>query len=142
MSIVKDLHNNIKVTSAFAPAAAVTGNTAQVSSVLTRGQFAAVELVGILGTNADADMTLTLLVEDSPDNSSFTAVDDAFLLGTEAGVALDFADDGVSFKIGYIGQQKYVRATITPANNTGNQFLAGMWIESCPRKAPQSTQAA
>ena len=136
-----DLHNNIKCTTAFAPKAAVTDNTAQVSTIVDTNGFLATELVGVLGTNADSDMTYTVLVEDG-DNSALSdnaAVDDAYLLGVEA-MGLDFADDGVTFKIGYKGPKRYVRVTITPANNTGNVFLAGAWVQARGRKGPYSTQ--
>ena len=55
-------------------------------------------------------------------------------------MGLDFADDNKAFKIGYIGPKRYVRVTITPANNTGNAFIAGGWLLGNPRKLPQSDQ--
>jgi hypothetical protein len=36
--------------------------------------------------------------------------------------------DNLIKKIGYIGGKRYVQATITPTNNTGNVFLAALWI--------------
>jgi len=136
-----DLHNNVKCTTAFAPKAAVTDNTAQVSNIVDTAGFGSLELVGILGSNADADMTYTVLIEHGDDASltDAAAVDDAFLLGVEA-MSLDYTSDNKTFKIGYCGDKRYVRATVTPANNTGNVFLAGAWIQGHPRKSPQSTQ--
>jgi hypothetical protein len=67
-------------------------------------------------------------------------VADAYLLGTELGAAPDFDDDNKVGKIGYIGPKRYVRVTITPANNTGNIFLAGVWVQGVPRTAPQAAQ--
>ncbi len=136
-----DLHNNIKCSTAIAPAAAVTNDTAFVSAIVDTANFGSCEFVGLLGTNADADMTYTVLVEDG-DSSTLAdnvAVADEFLLGVEA-MGLDYADDGKCFKIGYIGPKRYVRVTITPANNTGNAFVAGAWILGHPRKLPQDTQ--
>ena len=140
--MLRDMHNTVKYSLAMPPKAAVTDNTAFVSEICDTANFGSVEFVGIHGTNADADATYTILVEDG-DNASLTdnaAVDDAYLLGTEAGAAIDFADDNTTFKIGYIGPKRYVRVTVTPANNTGNAFIAGIWVQGHPRVHPQSTQ--
>ena len=136
-----DLHNNIKCSTAIAPAAATTDNTAFVSAIVDTANFGSCEFVGLLGTNADADMTYTVLVEDG-DSSTLgdnAAVADDYLLGVEA-MGLNYASDGKCFKIGYCGPKRYVRVTITPANNTGNAFCAGVWILGHPRVLPQSTQ--
>jgi len=38
---------------------------------------------------------------------------------------------------GYIGARRYIRATVTPANNAaGNIFIAGMWVQGHPASAP------
>src|SRR5688500_16659337 len=113
-----DLHNNIKVSQAEPPIAARTDNTPIVSTILDTAGFASAEFVGNFGTNTDADVTFTVLVEDGDDASlsDAAAVPDAHLLGVEA-MGLDFADDDKVFKIGYIGPKRYVRVTITPANN-------------------------
>ncbi len=139
--MMHDLHNNIKCSLAEPPVAAVTDDTAFVSSILDTANFGSAEFVGIFGTNTDANATFTVLVEDG-DNSSLTdnaAVDDVFLLGVEA-MSLDFADDNSVFKIGYIGPKRYVRVTVTPSGNSGNIFFAGIWIQGHPRKGPLSTQ--
>lgn len=137
-----DLHNNIKCSRGISPAAATTDNTAFVSQICDTANFGSCEFVFIVGSIADADVSFTVLVEDG-DNASLTdnaAVNDVFLLGTEAGAAPGYADDNKVFKIGYIGPKRYVRVTITPANNTGNIFLAGVWVQGHPRVGPQSAQ--
>jgi hypothetical protein len=53
-----------------------------------------------------------------------------------------FADDGVCRKIGYVGTQPYLRATVTPANNTGNMFLGGVWILGNPSRQPTANPPA
>lgn len=134
---MRDLANNLHLQPAFAPKAAVTDNTAQVSSTCDRAGFDSVMLAYILGTNADSDMTYTLLVEDSTTGSgSWVAVDDIYLIGTEALGSADFNDDGEVRKIGYVGPKRYVRATITPANNTGNVFIGGVWVLGHAAKVP------
>ena len=147
-----DLHNNIKASRGMSPVAATTDNTAYVSQILDTAGFGSAEFVGILGSIADADVTFTVLVEhgDQSNLSDAAAVDDAYLLGTEAGTvtagaavsgaAPGFADDNKTFKFGYKGPKRYVRVTVTPASNSGNIFLAGVWIQGHPRVKPQSTQ--
>lgn len=147
-----DLHNRIKASRGISPAAATTDNTAFVSQIIDTDGFNSCEFVGILGSVADADVTFVVLVEDGNDSglSDNAAVADQYLLGTEAGTvtagsalsgaAPGFADDNKTFKIGYKGPKRYVRVTITPAANTGNIFLAGIWLLGHPKRANQTTQ--
>lgn len=136
-----DLHNNILVSRGLSPVVAGTDNTAYVSQIIDTANFSATEFALMIGANTDADATFTVLVEDG-DNSSLTdnaAVADAYLLGTEAGASFDFADDNETRKIGYIGPKRYVRVTVTPANNgAGNIYMAGVWIQAGARKGPQA----
>lgn len=147
----KDLHNNVRFSRAISPIAAVTDNTAFVSEILDCANFEQNEFVGLMGSIADVNVTFTLLVDDG-DNSALSdaaAVDDAYLLGTEAGTvtsgaaasggAPGFADDNKTFKIGYIGPKRYIRVTLTPAANSGDIFCAGVFAQAGARKAPQST---
>lgn len=139
--LLDGLHNGVKYSTAMAPKDAVTDTTAFVSAIVDTANFLMTEFIGVLGTNADTDMTLTVLVEDG-NNSSLTdnaAVADEYLLGIEA-MGLNYASDDKCFKIGYTGPKRYVRVTVTPANNTGNQFLAAVWAQSGARVQPQSTQ--
>lgn len=136
-----DLHNSIKVSRGLSPVAAGTDNTAYVSQIIDTANFAATEFLILVGANTDADATFTVLVEDG-DNASLTdnaAVADAYLLGTEALASFDYSDDNETRKIGYIGAKRYVRVTITPANNgAGNIYIAGCWLQSGARVSPQS----
>ncbi len=133
---MRDIMDRVHVAAAFAPKAAVTDNTAQVSTVADLKGYGSCMLAYILGVNADTDMTYTLLIEDSDDNATFVAVDDAYLNGTEILGGADFNDDGEPRKIGYTGIKRYVRATITPANNTGNIFVGGVWVLGHPSRQP------
>lgn len=137
-----DLHNRIKASRAISPAAAVTNNTAFVSQILDTNDFNSNEFIGLLGSVADADVAFTVLMEDGDVSnlSDAAAVADEFLLGTEAGATPLFSDDNKTFKIGYIGNKRYVRVTITPANNTGDIYLAGIWVQGHPKRTNQTTQ--
>lgn len=142
-----DLHNNIKAVRGISPAAAVTDNTAFVSQIVDTAGFNSVEFIGQFGAIADADCTFTVLVEDgdAANLSDNAAVDDQYLLGVEAmvdgsGNQLRYDSDDKTFKIGYAGPKRYVRVTVTPAANSGNIFLAGVWVLGHPRTGPQSLQ--
>lgn len=134
-----DLHNQLKVSRAISPSAAVTDNTASVSQILDTANFRQNELVISTGSLADADATFTVLVQhgDAANLSDAADVPDDQLLGTEAQAAFTFAHDDQTRKIGYAGSKRYIRATITPANNSGNAFVSAVWVQSGARKSPQ-----
>lgn len=138
----RDFHNNILVSRAISPAAAVTDNTAYVSQILDTANANINEFIWSAGSIADADVTFTLLVEegDAANLSDNTAVADADLLGTEAGGAPLLSSDDKTGKIGYIGKKRYIRVTITPASNSGNIFLSAVWLQSGLRVLPKTTQ--
>lgn len=124
-----DAISDLGLAVAFEPKAAVTDNTAFVSSILDCAHKTHVALIMITGTNADADTTYTVLLEesDAANMSGAVAVADGDMNGTEVLAAWNFADDFEPRKLGYKGTKRYIRATVTPANNTGNAFLAGVW---------------
>jgi hypothetical protein len=133
-----DLHNSYKYTLAIEPVAAATSNTAIVSTILDMANFSGAELVLVTGTNADADAAYTVLLEEgnASNLSDASAVADADMIGTEAQASYTYADDATTKKLGYRGAKRYIRATVTPANNTGNTFLAGVWVQAGARVQP------
>lgn len=140
---MRDLCNNINLKPAFLPKAAVTDGTAQVSEVCDRKGFDSITLALVTGTLTDADAVWSVLIEDSDDDSTYAAVDDANLIGTEALAGFTFGDDNECRKIGYVGNKRYVRATIDDTTaNTGNLFVAGVWIMGHPNAAPTANPPA
>ena len=136
-----DIHNDIKVSRAISPVS-VSDNTAQVSQIIDTANYAALELVIATGSLADVDATFTVLIEDGDASnlSDAGAVADAGLIGTEAGASFQFDDDNETRKIGYRGSKRYVRATITPAANTGAAVLAAVWIQAHGRVKFETSQ--
>ena len=130
-----DLHTNFNKVQALAPAA-ITDNTAQVCTVVDNKNYDAVEYIINIGVLADADATFTVLLEDSADDVTYTAVADDFLLGTEALASFTFADDSQIKSLGYNGSARYTRMTITPANNTGSAVFGVVAIQGNPLHAP------
>jgi len=143
---MRDLHNNIHVKRGISPAAAGTDNTAFVSQIVDLQGYDAAEFIILLGANTDTNATFAVLVEDG-DNSALSdnaAVDDKFLLGTEALAGFTAADDDNKVKkIGYVGPKRYARVTITPSgNDSGNIYIAGVWVLGHPKHAPTSNPPA
>lgn len=141
---MRDLANHLEVRRAISPAAATTDNTPYVSQIIDLAGFSRLVFAILLGSLADADATFVVLVEhgDAANLSDAVAVPDANLTGTEASAGFTFADDNKVRKIGYVGSKRYVRLTITPANNTGNVFLSAIAILSGGRYGPTSAQSA
>jgi hypothetical protein len=126
---MRDLHNHIEIRRALSPVS-VADTTAQVSEIIDRQGFESLEFAIAIGSIADADATFAVKVEDG-DNASLTdaaEVDDTELLGTEAAAGFGADDDDKTRKIGYIGNKRYVRLTITPAANASAAQLAAVAI--------------
>jgi hypothetical protein len=140
----RDLHSNIHVRRGISPAAAVADDTPFVSQIVDMAGYESAEFAILTGPLADADATFSVLVQDGDQAnlSDAAAVPAAQLLGTQAQAGFTFADDDKVFKIGYVGGKRYARVTITPANNAGNAFIAGVWILGNPRSAPTSNPPA
>ena len=123
---------------AFPPIAAITDNTAMVSTIVDTAGFEGCTLILITGTLTDADATFALTLEhgNAANLSDSLVPVQADLVGTGALANFTFADDIKCFKIGYVGAKRYLRATVTPSANTGNFFMAGIWMLNGSRFAP------
>jgi hypothetical protein len=135
---MRDIANNVNIRPAFYPVAAVVDNTVQTSTILDTYGYGAAMLGLVTGTLTDADATFTVALSESNDSgmAGSNTVAAADMTGTPTLASFDFSADNVCRKIGYIGNKRYVQATITPANNTGNLFVAGMWVLGKPVHAP------
>ncbi len=141
---VRDLINNLDFKRAISPAAATTDNTAYTTQILDRMGSEAVALALVLGSLADVDATFAVTFEhgDAANLSDATAVPADQLNGTLALAGFDLSHDNAIRKIGYVGGKRYVRATVTPSNNTGNVFLAALWILGRRNNRPTSNPPA
>lgn len=141
----RDLHNAIYPKRGLSPVAAGTDNTAYVSQIVDTAGFDSVEFVILIGANTDTNATFAVLFEDGDDSglSDHEAVADAQLLGTEALAGFDAGDDNEVRKIGYLGTKRYCRVTITPSgNDSGNIFIAGVWLLGHPHVQPTANPPA
>lgn len=134
---MKDLMNSIHPLRAISPVS-VADNTAQVSQIIDRQGYESLTFVIATGSIADADATFTVLVEDGDASNlaDAVAVSDQYLLGTEVLAGFQFDDDNETRKIGYIGNKRYVRLTITPVNNASAALLSAVAVLGHPALAP------
>jgi len=135
--MANDLYNNIKVTVGTAPVSpAATGTIT--GTVIDTSAFHSNTVVISAGAQTTTGITVTPVVLSGTATGSLASCSAAELLGTEAGAALDgTAGASSSTKIGYIGTDRYVRCDlVVTAAATG--VYSAQWIQSDPRKAPQS----
>jgi hypothetical protein len=134
---MRDLHNNIGVKRVISPVS-VADTTALVGQIIDRQGFESLEYVIATGSIADADATFTVLLEegDSATLTDAAAVADADLLGTEALAGFQFDDDDECRKLGYKGNKRYTRLTITPVANASAALVSAVAILGNPASAP------
>lgn len=139
---MRDLMNNIDVKRVISPVS-VADNTAQVGTVVDGQGFGSVTYLIATGSLADADVTFTVLLEESDaSGSGFAAVADADLIGTEALAGFQFDDDNECRKLGYRGIKRYTRLTITPANNASAALMCAVAVLGHPANAPTANPPA
>lgn len=141
---MRDLANHIHPVRAISPAGAVVDNTPIVSSIVDTAGYSSAAFIINLGALADADATFAVTLDhgDDPALADAVAVPDDKLTGTKAQAGFTFADDNKLRKIGYVGAKRYVRLTITPANNAGNAFVSAVAILGDSRYSPTSNPPA
>jgi hypothetical protein len=135
-----DLFNIINPKVGYAPAAAIADNTAAATGWIDLQGYHSCTFVIINGVAADADATFATTIQDADasDQSDAAAVAAGNLLGTTALASFTFADDTKCFKLGYVGNKRYVKLTITPSANAGNFFPAIVALLGDPDIAPTS----
>lgn len=126
----RDLKSNIDFLQSLAPAS--YGAVAVGVGVDLREYASAMVLISageIGGTSA----SFTFEVQESDDNSTFSAVADADLQGDEPVLTAG----NVVHRLGYKGQKRYIRAAITAATGTGPSLVceAGV-LRGEPRMGP------
>lgn len=146
---MRDAASNWQVKRVLSPAS-VSDNTAQVGQIIDRQGYDALTYLIAIGSVADADTTMAVLLEesDASDMTGATAVADADMISQLAGIApetaggFQFDDDNEVRKIGYVGNKRYTRLTITPANNASAAVLAAMAVLSRPQVGPVTQSAS
>ena len=106
----------------------------------------------IIATGAipDVDATFAVLLEesDAANMAGANAVADADMISQtpgaapEAAAGFQFDDDNEVRKIGYVGNKRYTRLTITPAANASATLLSAVAVLGHPHSAPVTQAAA
>jgi len=126
-----DLKNNIGVVQSLAPKARTSSENG--TGVDLQGFHGA---MAVIETGVITDGTHTIAIEESADNSTFTAVADGDLQGSEPAIVA--ADDNEVYRIGYMGTKRYIRVAVTVASATTGGVYRGSILRSAARKAPVS----
>lgn len=129
------VYTNVTARSSLSPAArSATANGTGVDRNVGADMHRTAMVVVHTGTITDG--THTIEVQDSDDNSTFTAVADEFLQGTEP--AISSTDDDSLFFIGYIGPKRYLRVVSTVAGATTGGVYGAVVLLGEPRRGPVS----
>lgn len=146
---MRDFANNIQVKRVLSPAS-VADDTAQVGQIIDRLGYDSVTYIITTGDIADANATFAVLLEegDAANMSDHTAVADADMISQTAGTApetaasFQFDDDSEVRKLGYVGNKRYTRLTITPTGNGSAALLSAVAVLAHPNTAPVTQAAA
>jgi hypothetical protein len=128
-----DLKNNIKTLSAF-NAASITSSTTTAGNVISTAGYESLTFDNSIGVRTDG--TYTPLIQDCDTvDGVFVAVDDAFLIGTEAEAALTASN--TQSTIGYVGKKPFVKFSwVSSAVTSGSTGCKSSAILAAPRSAP------
>lgn len=109
---LRDIRSNISSAHSLAPAEYTANATG--TGVDLRGYDSAMV---VIHAGAYTDGTHVFQIEESDDDSNYTAVADADLQGSEPTID-SVADDNSTFEIGYIGNSRYIRVTVGSTGTT------------------------
>lgn len=118
----------------------LANDTPAVSQIIDTQGFNSLAFMLLTGSLADAGATFTVLVEhgDVSNLSDAAAVSDDQLIGTEALASFDQSHDNAARKIGYVGDKRYVRLTVTPSGNAAAALFSAGALLSKASIQPQS----
>lgn len=128
---MRDRMNNLNARVGIVPvAAAPTGNTAMVSTVFDRKGADAVTVVINTGALVTAGATYAVTMDhgDDPALADASAVPADMLIGTLALAGFNGTHVNSCRKVGYLGDKRYVRHTITPTGNAAAAPISSVWV--------------
>lgn len=119
---MRDLYNSLAPAQSIVPQAITA--TANGTGVDLSGYEAADILID-LGTFAGTSPTATVKIQESSDNSTFTDVATADLLGGAGSIAVDTTNDAQIHERSYIGDLQYVRVIVSAIGGTSPSLPMG-----------------
>lgn len=142
---MRDSLSNLHFVPALAPAAAaVADNTVQNGATVDRQGYDSLTFAIVTGALADADATFAVKLQhgdlanasDMADCATTDTTGHSSSATAIANASFTFADDSECRKIGYIGNKRYVRVVITPANNLAAAPMAAIAVLGHPAIVP------
>ncbi|KND29919.1 hypothetical protein [Streptomyces stelliscabiei] len=132
---MKDAYSNLLVKTSLAPTAARTASANGTAVDRAEDSSMYQDCLIVIQAGVVTDGTHTFEVQDSDDNSSWAAVADTYLQGSEP--AVTSSTDDTVYEIGYKGLKRYVRVitTVSGSPATGGLYAA-LVVLSNPRVAP------
>jgi hypothetical protein len=146
---MRDMCNNVLVKRVLSPVS-VADNTAAVGEIIDRLGYESLTYIIATGSIADADATFAVLLEESEasDMTGATAVADGDMISQTSGTAPEtaagfkFDDDNEVRKLGYVGNKRYTRLTITPSANASAALFSAVAVLGHPHSAPVTQASA
>jgi hypothetical protein len=140
---IRDLHSNIR-TKTVVKAGANASAAGQAGVIIDRQGYGGVEFIFNYGEITATDATITVVVKDGTATDALASVADTYLLGTEvlAGVAATTprasgVSKNVTKRLGYVGDKRYVQASIGAATVSAGVKVAVAAVLHSPQLAPQ-----
>lgn len=138
----RDLYNNVSPAHTVAPQSLATGGSVTGGTVDLAG-YESCTFVMYIGAHTAPD-TITPTFQDSADGSTWDSIDSEFLQGASVDGGTDAVTTGETdgtlntvTKLGYIGEQRYVRCNIATSITTGNTSLISVVVlRGVPIHAP------
>jgi len=123
---------------AVQPGTTTSDNTPIVSSIIDVMGFGSLTFLILLGALADADATFSVKWEhgNAANLSDATEATENDMCGTLELAGFTAADDGKARKIGYCGNKRFHRITITPAGNAAAANVAVLALLGLPSLSP------
>ena len=123
---MRDLANNIVQGLAFNPAT-INTDTTTAGNVIDRSADLGESLTILFGVGVVTAGDVTLLVQESDDNVTYTNVADDDLIGTEAGTKLDASN--TTSRIGYVGAKQYVKVSVVSDNSANIAAVNAYYVK-------------
>ncbi|WP_309095267.1 hypothetical protein [Streptomyces sp.] len=126
-------YNNTRVQRTLAPAArTATANGTTVDRAASGARYQ--DALVVIDTGVVTDGTHTFTVQESANGTSWSAVADADLQGTEPVVTS--ANDDTVYELGYVGGARYLRVAVTVAGATNGGIYSAAVVLSNARRGP------
>lgn len=127
---IRDLAQKVSAAPSVSPQVLTDGTVE--GATVDMQNFESAVVVVVSGTITDG--THTPSMEDSPDDSTWTAVAAGDLIGSFTAIAA--ANDDEIQEVGYKGSERYIRAKVVTASATTGGLVAAAIVRGDPRTIP------